>query len=46
MLAALNAMGHGVREREAIGDIHAVMIDKGKIIAVADPRHHGAAGGF
>jgi len=46
LLNALNAMGHGMREREPIGDIHAVMIENGKLIAVADPRHNGAAGGF
>jgi gamma-glutamyltranspeptidase/glutathione hydrolase len=45
-IIALNAMGHGVKERDPIGDIHAVMIDKGKLIAVADPRHNGAAGGY
>lgn len=46
MLRLLNAMGHGAKEREPIGDIHAVMIENGKLIAVADPRHSGAAGGF
>ncbi|MCU1349800.1 MAG: gamma-glutamyltranspeptidase [Acidobacteria bacterium] len=46
LLKALNAMGHGIKEREPIGDIHAVMIENGKLIAVADPRHNGAAGGF
>ncbi|HWS73418.1 MAG TPA: gamma-glutamyltransferase, partial [Thermoanaerobaculia bacterium] len=45
-LRLLNAMGHGTKERDPIGDIHAVMIDNGKLIAVADPRHSGAAGGF
>lgn len=43
---ALNAMGHAVLGRAAIGDVHAVMIDKGRLTAVADPRHGGAAGGF
>jgi gamma-glutamyltranspeptidase len=43
---ALNAMGHGVMARGKIGDVHAVMFDRGKIVAVADPRHGGAAGGY
>lgn len=43
---ALNAMGHGVTERESIGDVHAILFEKGKLTAVADPRNGGAAGGF
>jgi gamma-glutamyltranspeptidase/glutathione hydrolase len=43
---ALLKMGHAAKEREPIGDIHAIEIANGKIIAVADPRHGGAAGGF
>lgn len=43
---ALVAMGHSVKEREPIGDVNALMIGDGKIYAVADPRHGGAAGGF
>ncbi|MCU1231246.1 MAG: gamma-glutamyltransferase [Acidobacteria bacterium] len=43
---ALAAMGHGVKEGDSIGDVHAVMIEKGKITAVADPRAGGAAGGY
>ena len=42
---ALNAMGHGVIARESIGDVNALMLSAAKIIAVADPRHGGAAGG-
>ncbi|HYM63030.1 MAG TPA: gamma-glutamyltransferase [Thermoanaerobaculia bacterium] len=42
----LNAMGHGTRESEAIGDVHAILFEKGKMTAVADPRHGGAAGGL
>ena len=42
---ALNAMGHGVLARESIGDVNALMLSAAKIIAVADPRHGGAAGG-
>jgi gamma-glutamyltranspeptidase/glutathione hydrolase len=43
---ALAAMGHGLKESEPIGDVHAVMIEKGKLTAVADPRGGGAAGGY
>jgi len=43
---ALLAMGHAIKEREPIGDVHAIQILNGKIIAVADPRHGGAAGGY
>jgi len=42
----LLAMGHAIKEREPIGDVHAIQIVNGKIIAVADPRHGGAAGGY
>jgi gamma-glutamyltranspeptidase/glutathione hydrolase len=43
---ALNAIGHAVGVRDAIGDVHAILFDKGRLIAVADPRRGGAAGGF
>lgn len=43
---ALNAMGHSVVQRDDIGDIHALMFAPGNIIAVADPRDGGAAGGY
>ena len=43
---ALNAMGHGVAARESIGDVHAILFEKGRLIAVADPRRGGAAGGY
>lgn len=46
IIDALNAMGHGVASREGIGDVHAILIDKGRITAVADPRRGGAAGGY
>jgi gamma-glutamyltranspeptidase/glutathione hydrolase len=45
-IEALNAMGHGVVGREAIGDVHAILFEKGRMIAVADPRRGGAAGGY
>ena len=43
---ALNRLGHGVRAREAIGDVHAILFRDGKLTAVADPRRGGAAGGY
>ena len=45
-IQALNAMGHGVDPRETIGDVHAILFEKGRLIAVADPRRGGAAGGY
>jgi gamma-glutamyltranspeptidase/glutathione hydrolase len=45
-VAALSTMGHPTVQRETIGDVQALMFDGGTIIAVADPRHRGAAGGF
>ncbi|HSP17073.1 MAG TPA: gamma-glutamyltransferase [Thermoanaerobaculia bacterium] len=46
LIDALGAMGHGVRGRDSIGDVHAVQFTGGRIVAVADPRSGGAAGGF
>jgi gamma-glutamyltranspeptidase / glutathione hydrolase len=46
LLEKLGAMGHGVRGREPIGDVHALQFTGGRILAVADPRSGGAAGGF
>lgn len=46
VIEALNRMGHGVNSRDAIGDIHAIAWKDGSIIAVADPRRGGAAGGY
>jgi len=43
---ALNAMGHAVRRVDAIGDVQAILIDDNRLIAVSDPRHTGAAGGY
>jgi gamma-glutamyltranspeptidase/glutathione hydrolase len=43
---ALNAMGHGVSPRDAIGDVHAILFENGRLVAVADPRRGGAAGGY
>lgn len=46
VIDALNAIGHAVSGREAIGDVHAILFLKNKLIAVADPRRGGAAGGL
>jgi gamma-glutamyltranspeptidase / glutathione hydrolase len=46
ILEELNAMGHGVYPRGPIGDVHAIAFEEGRIIAVADPRRGGAAGGY
>jgi gamma-glutamyltranspeptidase/glutathione hydrolase len=43
---ALNAMGHGFSTRQSIGDVHAILFEKGRLIAVADRRRGGAAGGY
>jgi gamma-glutamyltranspeptidase/glutathione hydrolase len=45
-IAALRKFGHSMSAHEPLGDVHAVMIDGARLIAVADPRHGGAAGGF
>ncbi|MDP9361011.1 MAG: gamma-glutamyltransferase family protein, partial [Acidobacteriota bacterium] len=45
-LEALLALGHGIRAREPIGDVQAVLIDGAKLLAISDPRHGGAAGGY
>jgi gamma-glutamyltranspeptidase/glutathione hydrolase len=46
IIDALLAMGHGVRAREAIGDVQAISIAGGRLLAISDARHGGAAGGF
>jgi gamma-glutamyltranspeptidase/glutathione hydrolase len=46
VLDALNAMGHGVLALDSIGDVHAILFERGRMTAVADPRHGGAAGGY
>jgi len=43
---ALNALGHGIALRDALGDVHAVLFDNARLIVVADPRRGGAAGGY
>jgi gamma-glutamyltranspeptidase / glutathione hydrolase len=46
LVEKLHAMGHGVVARDSIGDVHAILFEKGRLTAVADPRHGGAAGGY
>ncbi len=43
---ALNARGHALRLRDSIGDVHAILFENARLIAVADPRRGGAAGGY
>jgi gamma-glutamyltranspeptidase/glutathione hydrolase len=43
---ALLALGHGVHARDPIGDVQAIWIENGKLLAISDPRHGGAAGGY
>ena len=42
----LTAMGHGVRPVESIGGVNAILIEPGRLTAVADSRHAGVAGGM
>ena len=46
VINALLSMGHGVRARDAIGDVQAIWIAGGKLLAISDARHGGAAGGY
>jgi gamma-glutamyltranspeptidase/glutathione hydrolase len=46
IIEGLNALGHPVKRRESIGDVHAILFEDGRMTAVADPRHGGAAGGI
>ena len=46
VIDGLLATGHGVRARDVIGDVQAVWIDRGKLLAISDSRHGGAAGGY
>jgi gamma-glutamyltranspeptidase/glutathione hydrolase len=45
-IEALNKLGHGASSRDSIGDVHAILFENGRLIAVADPRRGGAAGGY
>lgn len=42
----LNEIGHGAQPRDPIGEVHAILIMGDKLVAVADPRGGGAAGGY
>jgi len=42
----LNEKGHAVAHRQSIGDVHAILFENGRLVAVADPRRGGAAGGY
>lgn len=42
----LNEKGHAMTQRESIGDVHAILFENGRLIAVADSRRGGAAGGY
>lgn len=46
LLRQLNEIGHGVREDEPMGDVHAILVGPGGLTAVADGRDGGAAGGY
>ena len=45
-LESLTAMGHASAQQGPIGNVNAIMWEGGKLVAVADPRHGGAAGGY
>jgi len=45
-LDSLLALGHGISAHEPFGDVQAVSIDGKKLLAISDPRHGGAAGGY
>lgn len=46
ILSRLRGMGHGLRERQDIGDMHALLFETQRITAVSDARRGGSAGGF
>jgi gamma-glutamyltranspeptidase/glutathione hydrolase len=46
LLDQIVQLGHAVKERAPIGDVHAILIEPGKLTAVADPRNGGASGGY
>ncbi len=45
ILEQLRSLGHGVELRESIGEVNAILIPEGELVAVADPRGQGATGG-
>jgi gamma-glutamyltranspeptidase/glutathione hydrolase len=46
LLDRLNALGHATKEVDPIGDVHAILLQDGKIHVAADSRRGGLAGGF
>ena len=44
LVTRLTAMGHGMRAADSIGDVNAVLIEPGRLTAVADSRGGGIAG--
>jgi gamma-glutamyltranspeptidase/glutathione hydrolase len=42
----MTAMSHGVRGVESIGNVNAIIIEQGRLTAVADSRGRGVAGGM
>jgi gamma-glutamyltranspeptidase/glutathione hydrolase len=42
----MTAMAHGVRGVESIGNVNAIIIEQGRLTAVADSRGRGVAGGM
>jgi len=45
-LDSLNGRGHGVAARHPIGDVHAILFENDRLVAVADPRRGGSPGGY
>lgn len=45
-LDSLNGRGHGVAARYPVGDVHAILFENDRLVAVADPRRGGSAGGY
>jgi gamma-glutamyltranspeptidase/glutathione hydrolase len=45
-VARLTGFGHPVKSCDSIGNVQAIVIEDGRLTALADPRHEGVAGGF
>ncbi|HET7710771.1 MAG TPA: gamma-glutamyltransferase, partial [Thermoanaerobaculia bacterium] len=46
IIESLNEMGHAVALRPSMGSAHVMLFTSSGILSIADPRSHGAAGGF
>jgi gamma-glutamyltranspeptidase/glutathione hydrolase len=46
IVAGLKKLGHDVTETREIGAVEAVLVDRGKLVGIADPRKGGAAAGW